>query len=85
MEQVKISLPRDLKDNVAVRVEELGLSGNSEYFRLLANLDISVQRYQSLVTYINLLYNRINEVHQKLGIYVTPLQDVPIINLQNGA
>lgn len=85
MEQVKISLPRDLKDNVALRIEELGLSGNSEYFRLLANLDISVQRYQSLVTYINLLYNRINEVHQKLGIYATPLQDVPIINLQNGA
>lgn len=82
MEQAKISLSRDLKDNVISRVEELGLSSTSEYFRLLAGLDISIQRYQSLVAYINLLYNRINETHQKLGIYATPLRDVPIINMQ---
>ena len=31
MEQVKISLSRDLKDNVISRVEELGLSSTSEY------------------------------------------------------
>ena len=82
-EQIKISLSHDTKDSVVRRSTELGLSGTSEYFRLLADLDISVQRYQSLVTYINLLYNRICETQQKLGIYATPLQEVPIINLQN--
>lgn len=83
MEQIKISLSHDTKHSVVRRSTELGLSGTSEYFRLLADLDISVQRYQSLVTYINLLYNRICETQQKLGIYATPLQEVPIINLQN--
>lgn len=45
MEQIKISLSHDTKDSVVRRSTELGLSGTSEYFRLLADLDISVQRY----------------------------------------
>lgn len=73
-------MPSELNDDVIKRSEELEMS-KSEYLRMLATLDISVQRYQQLVTYINLLYNRINEIHQKLGVYATPLQDVPIINI----
>lgn len=83
MEQIKVSLSHELKNNVNKRVEELGLSSTSEYFRLLAGLDISIQRYQSMVAYINLVYNKINETHETLGIYATPLQDAPIINMQN--
>ena len=36
MEQIKVSLSHELKNNVNKRVEELGLSSTSEYFRLLA-------------------------------------------------
>lgn len=78
--EVRAYMPSELNDDVVKRSEELEMS-KSEYLRMLATLDISVQRYQQLVTYINLLYNRINEIHQKLGVYVTPLQDVPIINM----
>lgn len=80
MEQVKVSIPHDLKENVAARVEELNLNSVSEYFRLLANLDISVQRYQKLASYINMLYNKINEIHTNMGIFATPLQEIPVIN-----
>ncbi len=78
--EVRAYMPSELNDDVVKRSEELEMS-KSEYLRMLATLDISVQRYQQLVTYINLLYNRINEIHQKLGVYATPLQDVPIINM----
>ena len=78
--EVRAYMPSELNDDVVKRGEELEMS-KSEYLRMLATLDISVQRYQQLVTYINLLYNRINEIHQKLGVYATPLQDVPIINM----
>ena len=78
--EVRAYMPSELNDDVVKRSEELEMS-KSEYLRKLATLDISVQRYQQLVTYINLLYNRINEIHQKLGVYATPLQDVPIINM----
>lgn len=78
--EVRAYMPSELNDDVVRRSEELEMS-KSEYLRMLATLDISVQRYQQLVTYINLLYNRINEIHQKLGVYATPLQDVPIINM----
>ena len=78
--EVRAYMPSELNDDVVKRSEELEMS-KSEYLRMLATLDISVQRYQQLVTYINLLYNRINEIYQKLGVYATPLQDVPIINM----
>ena len=78
--EVRAYMPSELNDDVVKRSEELEMS-KSEYLRMLATLDISVQRYQQLVTYINLLYNRISEIHQKLGVYATPLQDVPIINM----
>jgi len=78
--EVRAYIPSELNDDVIKRSEELGIS-KSEYLRMLVNLDISVQKYQELVTYINLLYNRINDTHQKLSVYATPLQEVPIINM----
>ena len=80
MVEVRAYMPSQLNDDVIKRVEELKIS-KSEYFRMLATLDISIQRYQQLITYINLLFSRINEIHQNLGIYATPLQDVPVINV----
>lgn len=79
MIEVRTYMSRELNDEVVKRSKELGMS-KSVYMRLLASLDIAVQRYQELTTYINLLHNRINEFHQELGIYATPLEDVPIIN-----
>lgn len=78
--EVRAYIPSELNDDVIKRSEELDIS-KSEYLRMLVTLDISVQRYQELVTYINLLYGKINDTHQKLGIYATPLQNVPIINI----
>lgn len=81
MVEVRAYMSSDLNEQITNRSEELEIS-KSEYMRLLASLDISIQRYQQLITYINLLHNRINEIHSKLGIYVTPLQnEAPIISL----
>lgn len=82
MEQIKVSVSSFMKDQVKARSEELGLS-SSEYFRTLAHLDISIQRYQSLVAYINLLYNKINDTQQQLGICATPIQEIPTIKLES--
>ena len=82
MEQIKVSVSSFLKEQVKARTEELGISV-PEYFRMLAHLDISIQRYQSLVAYINLLYNKINDTQNQLGMYATPLQEVPTIKLDN--
>lgn len=81
MEQIKVSVSDFLKDQVKSRAEELGVTA-PEYFRMLAHLDISIQRYQSLVAYINLLYNKINDTQKRLGMYATPIQEVPIIKLE---
>lgn len=82
MEQIKVSVSGPMKDQIKTRAEELGLS-NSEYFRILANLDISIQRYQSLVTYVNLLYNRITDMQVQLGIYSAPIQEIPTVKLES--
>lgn len=81
MEQIKVSISNFMKDQIKLRAEELGVS-NSEYFRLLASLDISIQRYQNLVTHINLLYNKINDTQMKLKMYSTPIQEIPTIKLE---
>ena len=80
MEQIKVSISSYMKEQTKSRAEQLGLS-NSGYFRILSDLDIAIQRYQSLAVYINSLYNKINETQIKLGIYATPLQEIPIINV----
>ena len=82
MEQVKVSIPGPMKDQIKARTEKLGLS-NSEYLRLLATLDISIQRYQNLVTYVNLLYNKINDIQVQLGIYSAPIQEIPTVKLES--
>ena len=82
MTDIRISLSSELKDLVKARSEELNLS-SSEYFRMLVDLDISLQRYQCLATYVNVLYNRINDLQNKLGVHATPLQEVPFIKLDS--
>lgn len=82
MEQIKVSVSSFMKDQVKDRAENLGLS-NSEYFRTLADLDIAIQRYQHLVTYINVLYNKITNMQVQLGMHATPLQEVPTIKLES--
>lgn len=84
MEQVKVSVSSCMKNQVKERADSLGLS-SSEYFRTLADLDIAIQRYQSLVTYVNVLYNKINEMQLQLGMYATPIQEVPTIKLETAS
>lgn len=81
MSEIRVSVSGNLKDHIKSRSEELGVT-SPEYLRMLASLDISIMRYQSLVTYINILYNNINDLHHKLGMYATPLQEVPIVKLE---
>lgn len=81
MEHLKVSVSSYIKDQVKSRAEELGIS-NAEYFRILADLDLSVQRYQSLVTYVNMLYNKIDEIQLKLGVYSAPIQAIPTVKLE---
>ena len=52
MTDIKISVSDDIKSLIKSRAEELKLN-NSEYIRMLVNLDCSIQRYQKLATYIN--------------------------------
>jgi len=81
MEQIKVSVPSFMKEQIVERTKNLGLS-NSEYFRTLADLDIAIQRYQHLVTYINVLFNKINELQIQLGMHATPIQEIPTIKLE---
>ena len=78
---VKVSIPEELKVKIRERANILGISV-PEYFRTLANLDISTKNYQELAIYINVLYNRINDYHKMLDIHCMPLQDIPIVNFE---
>lgn len=78
MREIRIYMPEDLINNINERCEEIGIN-RSEYLRTLANLDISIKRYQQLTRYANLMYNTINNIHEELGVFVTPLQEVPMI------
>lgn len=80
-EALKVTVPRDLKDLMKNRADSLGMS-IPEYLRTLANLDINIQKYQELAIYLNLLYNRINETHNILNIHCMPLQEVPIVKVE---
>lgn len=76
---IRLSLTRDLSDLVKERAEELKIS-NQEYLRMLIRLDLAVKKYQKVSSYIDVLYAKINEYHDKLGIYATPLQDYQYVN-----
>ena len=80
MAEIKVSIPDDYKRTVKCRAAKLEMSA-SEYFRTLSCLDSYIQRYQNAVTEINILYNNIYNIQKMLGIYATPLKDVPIIKL----
>lgn len=82
MAEIRVSVANELHDLIKSRAEELDIT-NPEYIRMLVNLDISLQRYQSLVTYINVLYNKINDLHHRLGIYATPIQEAPLIKMDS--
>ncbi len=81
MREIRIYMPEDLINNINERCEEIGVN-RSEYLRTLANLDISIKRYQQLTRYANLMYNTINNIHEELGVFVTPLQEVPMICME---
>ena len=81
MREIRIYMPEDLINNINERCEEIGVN-RSEYLRTLANLDISIKRYQQLTRYANLMYNTINNIHEELGVYVTPLQEVPMMCME---
>lgn len=80
MAEIRVSIPDDMKEIINDRSMELNISC-PEYLRILVNLDISLQRYQQLMTYTNILYNNILQSQDQLGIYATPLQEIPLINL----
>ena len=77
MAEMKLSVSDDFKKIINQRASKLNIS-NVEYFRTLACLDISLERYQLLATHLTCLYDKIVAYQQKLGIYATPLKDVMI-------
>ena len=76
MREIRVYMPEYLIDKIDQRCEELEIN-RSEYLRTLANLDMGIQNYQQLVSYTNKMFNTINNFHEQLGIYVTPLQKIP--------
>lgn len=84
MSEIRVSVTSELKNLIKTRSDGLGITG-PEYLRMLINLDISLQRYQSLVTYINVLYNKINDLQGNLGVYATPIQEAPLIKLDSSS
>lgn len=79
MREIRVYMPEYLISNIDERCEELEIN-RSEYLRTLANLDICVQRYQRLTSLTNQMFNNINNIHEHLGVFVTPLQEVPMFS-----
>ena len=79
---IRLSLSKDLSDLVKERTEELKIS-NQEYLRMLIRLDIAIKKYQKMTLYIDSLSEKINEYHDILGIYATPLLCNPYTDLLN--
>jgi len=73
-------MPEYLINSIDERCTELNIN-RSEYLRTLSNLDISVQRYQQLTRFANQMFNNINNIQAELGVFVTPLQEVPMIRM----
>lgn len=80
MIEVRTYLPVELNNLVNMRTKCLGLS-KSEYFRMLANLDVSSQQYQELVQRMDLLCKQINSLKLKLCKDSKFLHDISIIGL----
>lgn len=81
MREIRVYIPEDLLESIDGRCEKLEMN-RFEYLRTLVYLDNSVQRYQKLTKYANLTYNTINDIHSELGIYVTPIQEVSMLNIE---
>lgn len=81
MREIRVYIPEDMLIGIDNRCKELEMN-RSEYLRTLVYLDSSVQRYQKLTKYANITYNNINDIHSELGIYVTPIQEVPIFSME---
>lgn len=81
MREIRVYMTDDLIKSIDNRCEKLKIN-RSEYLRTLVNLDDSVQKYQKLTKYANLMYNTINNIHSELGIFVTPLQEVSVMNIE---
>ena len=81
MREIRVYIPEDLLESIDGRCEKLEMN-RSVYLRTLVYLDNSVQRYQKLTKYANLTYNTINDIHSELGIYVTPIQEVSMLNIE---
>ena len=79
-EVVKVSIPRDFKMLLKERSEKLGITV-PEYLRTLAYLDMTLQNYQELALCVNVLYNQIVDYHKTLDIHCAPIQEVPIVKL----
>ena len=78
---IKVSTTKDMQELIENRALELNIS-NPEYLRILANLDIAMQRYQQLTFLINLLYNKILKYQKILDIHCAPILEMPMINME---
>lgn len=80
MREIRVYMPEYLINSIDERCAELNIN-RSEYLRTVSNLDICVQRYQQLTRFANQMFNNINNIQAELGVFVTPLQEVPMIRM----
>lgn len=78
---VKVTVPITLKEQIRDRAEKLGMT-TPEYLRTLASLDVTTQNYQEMAICINLLYNQIIDYQKTLDIHCMPIQEVPIVKIE---
>lgn len=78
---VKVTVPNTLREQMRLRAEKLGMT-TPEYLRTLASLDVTTQNYQEMAICVNLLYNQIVDYQKALDIHCMPVQEVPIVKIE---
>ena len=78
---LRVSVKEDLRDMIKSRANDLNIT-IPEYLRTLARLDIATFGYQKVSEGTNILYNQISDYQNKLGIYCTPIQEIPVIDIE---
>ena len=79
---IKVSMSKDMQKLIDERAEMLNMT-NIEYLKMLASLDISIQRYNEINQTLDTLINKIMHYQKVLGIGYLPLNEIPILQITN--
>lgn len=79
---IKVSMSKDMQKLIDERAEMLNMT-NIEYLKMLASLDISIQRYNEINKMLDTLINKIVHYQKVLGIGYLSLNEIPILQITN--